>query len=63
MRSLIDIMDLTVEEIDGLVETAKDIMANPDKYADACHRKNGVGRDFGGNGAVTGPCNRNCTGN
>ena len=39
MRSLIDIMDLTVEEIDGLVETAKDIMANPDKYADACHRK------------------------
>ncbi len=39
MRSLIDIMDLTVEEIDGLVATAKDIMANPDKYADACHRK------------------------
>jgi aspartate carbamoyltransferase catalytic subunit len=39
MRSLIDIMDLTVDEIDGLVETAKDIMANPDKYADACRRK------------------------
>ncbi len=39
MRSLIDIMDLTVEEIDGLVTTAKDIMANPDKYADACRRK------------------------
>lgn len=39
MRSLIDIMDLTVEEIDELVTTAKDIMANPDKYADACHRK------------------------
>ena len=39
MRSLIDIMDLTVGEIDGLVETAKDIMANPDKYADACKRK------------------------
>ena len=39
MRSLIDIMDLTVEEIDQLVSTAKDIMANPDKYANACHRK------------------------
>ncbi len=39
MRSLIDIMDLTVEEIDGLIATAKDIMENPDKYADACHRK------------------------
>ena len=39
MRSLIDIMDLTVEEIDELVATAKDIMANPDKYANACHRK------------------------
>ena len=39
MRSLIDIMDLTTEEIDGLVVTAKDIMANPDKYADACKRK------------------------
>ena len=39
MRSLIDIMDLTVDEIDQLVATAKDIMANPDKYANACHRK------------------------
>ena len=39
MRSLIDIMDLTVEEIDGLVSTANDIMENPDKYAEACKRK------------------------
>ena len=39
MRSLIDIMDLTVEEIDQLISTAKDIMENPDKYADACRRK------------------------
>ena len=39
MRSLIDIMNLSVEEIDQLVITAKDIMANPDKYADACKRK------------------------
>ncbi len=39
MRSLIDIMDLSVEEIDGLIVTAKDIMENPDKYADACRRK------------------------
>ncbi|MBQ8383513.1 MAG: aspartate carbamoyltransferase [Clostridia bacterium] len=39
MRSLIDIMDLTVEEIDGLVSTAKDIMENPAKYAEACKGK------------------------
>ncbi len=39
MRSLIDIMELTPEEIDELIEVASDIMANPDKYADACKRK------------------------
>ncbi len=39
MRSLIDIMELTPEEIDELIEVASDIMANPDKYADACRRK------------------------
>ena len=39
MRSLIDIVDLTVEEIDGLIATANDIIANPDKYAEKCHRK------------------------
>ncbi|MBM6829250.1 aspartate carbamoyltransferase [Anaerotignum lactatifermentans] len=39
MRNLIDITDLTVEEIDALVATANDIIANPDKYCEACHRK------------------------
>ncbi len=39
MKSLIDIVDLTVEEIDELIATANDIIANPDKYAEKCHCK------------------------
>lgn len=39
MRSLIDILDLSVEEIDELIAVADDIIADPDKYADACKRK------------------------
>lgn len=39
MRSLIDIIDLTVEEIDDLIATANDIIASPDKYAEKCHCK------------------------
>ncbi len=39
MKSLIDIVDLTVEEIDELIATANDIIANPDKYAEKCRRK------------------------
>ncbi len=40
MRSLIDILDLSVEEIDRLIACAADIMANPAQYRDACaHRK------------------------
>ena len=39
MRSLLDIVDLTVEEIDALIATANDIIANPDKYAEKCKRK------------------------
>ena len=39
MRSLMDIDNFSVEEIDSLISVAKDIMANPDKYADACKRK------------------------
>ncbi|MBR5322145.1 MAG: aspartate carbamoyltransferase [Clostridia bacterium] len=39
MRSIIDIMDLSVEEIDGLLATAEDIIENPKKYADACRGK------------------------
>lgn len=39
MRSLIDILDLSTGELDALMDTALDIIANPDKYADACRRK------------------------
>jgi len=39
MRSLIDIVDLSVEEVQGLLDTACDIIANPDKYAERCKRK------------------------
>ncbi len=36
MRHLIDIMDLTVDEIDSLIDTANDISADPAKYRSAC---------------------------
>ena len=39
MRHLIDIMELTVEEIQQLVDRAMDIIANPAKYAEVCHGK------------------------
>ena len=39
MRSIIDILDLSVEEIDELVATAQDIIADPKKYAEVCHGK------------------------
>ena len=39
MRCLIDILDLSVEELDELIATACDIIADPDKYAEACRRK------------------------
>ncbi len=39
MRHLIDIQDLTPDEIDALIERANDIIASPEKYADACHGK------------------------
>ena len=39
MRSLIDILDLTTEEIDQLIETANDIIENPKKYAHKCEGK------------------------
>ncbi|MBQ3927254.1 MAG: aspartate carbamoyltransferase [Clostridia bacterium] len=39
MRSVLDINDLTVDEIDGLIAVAEDIMSDPDKYAHACDRK------------------------
>ena len=39
MRSLIDILDLSTEEVDELIATACDIIDNPDKYAESCKRK------------------------
>ena len=39
MKNLVDILDLTVEEIDGLITVAEDIYQNPDKYRDVCHGK------------------------
>ncbi len=38
-RSVIDILDLSVEELDELVAVAEDIMANPGKYAHKCEGK------------------------
>ena len=39
MKSLIDIHDLTVEELYELIEIANDIDGNPAKYAEACKGK------------------------
>ena len=32
MRNLIDILDFSTEELDGLISVANDIIADPDKY-------------------------------
>jgi len=39
MRSLIDILELTTQEIDELIEVAGDIMDNPAKYSEKCRGK------------------------
>lgn len=39
MRSLIDIVDLTPQEIDSMIDTACDIIDNPSKYAESCKGK------------------------
>lgn len=39
MRSIIDISDLSVSEIDGLIATAQDIIASPERYAHICEGK------------------------
>ena len=39
MRHLIDIMDLTIEEIDDMIEVAKDIIKDPKEYAHKCDGK------------------------
>jgi len=38
-RSLIDILDLSPEEIDGLIATANDIIDHPAKYSEKCRGK------------------------
>ena len=38
-RSVIDVPDLTTDELEALMDTAEDIIARPDDYADACRRK------------------------
>lgn len=39
MRSLIDILDLEVGEIEDLINTANDIIENPGKYSEKCRGK------------------------
>lgn len=39
MKHLIDILNLSTQEIDSLIETAQDIIANPTDYTDRCHGK------------------------
>lgn len=39
MKSLIDILDFTVDELDELIATANDIIANPEKYSEKCKGK------------------------
>ena len=39
MKHLIDIMELSVEELDELIVRAEDIISNPAKYAEACRGK------------------------
>ena len=39
MRHLIDIMDLSVSEIDEMIAVAKDIIAKPEEYCEKCKGK------------------------
>ena len=39
MKHLIDILDLSREEIERLIDVSLDIIANRDKYKDACRGK------------------------
>ena len=39
MRHLIDPMDLSVEDIDRLLDRADDIAKNPEKYLEVCKHK------------------------
>ena len=39
MRHLLDIMDFSVVELQELIDCAENIIAEPKKYAEACHGK------------------------
>lgn len=39
MKHLIDILELSAQEIDGLIQKAEDIIAHPDAYSEKCHGK------------------------
>ncbi len=39
MRSVLNITDLSLQELDELIATAEDMIANPKKYADVCRGK------------------------
>lgn len=39
MRNVLDITDLSVEELNGLIAVAEDIIANPQNYAEKCKGK------------------------
>ena len=39
MKSIIDIVDFSVEEVNELLEVASDISKHPKKYAKKCHGK------------------------
>jgi len=39
MRNVIDILDLSKEEINDLIKVAEDIIENPQKYQEKCHHK------------------------
>ncbi len=39
MRSVIDVLDLTVEELEELIKVADDIIDNPQKYSEKCKGK------------------------
>lgn len=39
MRNIVNILDLSCEEIDGLIATARDIMRKPEKYSECCRGK------------------------
>lgn len=39
MRSVIDILDLSTQELEELIKTALDIIDDPAKYSEACHGK------------------------